>query len=106
MSARPSLLALTGVLALAIPLRGGESLDAFLKKIKDPDAKTRRAAWDAAGEQGAAALLPLADILAGSDRDAALAAAHAMARIAHASAAPEGGAAKSRKEVAAVLAGI
>jgi hypothetical protein len=78
-------------------------VESFLKRITDPGEKIRRAAWESAAEVGPAAIPSLACVLAGDNRDAALAASHALERIVHACAAPG---APCRKEAAARLAAI
>lgn len=81
----------------------GSDVEGLLGKLRDPAGEVRRAAWEGAGAAGAEAVRPLAELCAGENKEAALAASRALERIAHASAAPG---AKGRKEVAAALADI
>lgn len=55
----------------------------FLEQIQSSDADVRYAAWRAAGPQGAAAILPLADLMDGEDKGVAKAAKGALETIVH-----------------------
>ena len=82
------------------------SLDAeiekLMEKLRSPDAETRNSAAPIAGRMGAAAIAPLADLMAGADKGAARAATLAMQHIAHYSARP-GAPAIGRRRVASEL---
>jgi HEAT repeat protein len=94
-----------GVLLLALaPRQGGaQDVDSFIKRIKDPGERVRREAWEGAASVGPAAIPALACVMAGDNRDAALAASNALARIVHACAAPG---AACRKAAAGGLTGL
>jgi len=57
------------------------TLDALLERIKSDDANVRTDAWQAAGPVGAAAIKPLAGIVAGGELEVARAAKRAMWKI-------------------------
>lgn len=63
-------------------------LDQFLQQISSKDADARYRAWRSAGPMGAAAVAPLADLMAGADRGVAKAAGEAIERIVHHAARP------------------
>jgi len=73
----------------------------LIEQVKSPNADVRFAAWNSAGAAGAAAVVPLADLMAAPDRDVAKAAKEAMHRIVHFAARPYG--AQNARAVSAEL---
>lgn len=72
----------------------------LINTIKTGDADARYAAWRAAGPAGAAAVAPLADLMASTDKGASRAATEALGRIAHYAARP--GATPSETQAVAI----
>ncbi|MGC5271607.1 hypothetical protein ACPXAU_24460, partial [Salmonella enterica] len=65
-----------------------EDVKQLLEKIQSPDGAVRQAAWKSAGPVGAAAVVPLGELAASSQKPVARAAAFALDRIAHYAARP------------------
>lgn len=78
------------------------NLKDWLEKLKSDDAEARAVAARAAGPQGAAAIVPLAEIMGGDNKGAAWAATQALNHIAHYSARP-GARPQEARQVAAEL---
>jgi HEAT repeat protein len=87
---------------LACATAGAADVQALVKGLNDPSPDVRAEAWKTAGEAGAEAVAPLADLLAAQDPEVSIAAAKALDNIADFVSRP--GAQKGRPAVAAELA--
>jgi len=83
---------------------GNRGVNRLIKKLKSSDAETRTAAWQGAGDIGAAAVKPLAIVMTDEDLEVARAAKRAMWKIVRHTGRP--GAPKARIAVVGKLCGL
>lgn len=75
----------------------------LINTIKTGNADARYAAWRAAGPAGAAAVAPLAELMASTDKGASRAATEALGRVAHYAARPTASPAERQSVVVELL---
>lgn len=64
------------------------NLDQLIQNLKSADVDVRYAAWRSAGPAGAAAIVPIADLMASTDKGVVRSATEALGRVTHHAARP------------------
>ena len=83
--------AVAGSVATAEAARKSKRVDKLISRIKDDSAEVRTEAWQRAGEVGAPAVKPLAEVMTDENLEVARAAKRALWKIVRVAGRPEGG---------------